>query len=121
MLNGARILVAEDEPLIAMELGQTIVDAGGVVAASARSQLEALAHAEHGEIDAAVLDIRLRDGSTFAVAALLAGRGIPFLFCTADTGDRTQFAAWPGVPVVAKPHVPAVIIDTLVRLIQNQG
>ena len=121
MLNGARILVAEDEPLIAMELGQTIVDAGGVVAASARSQHEALAHAEHGEIDAAVLDIRLRDGSTFAVATLLAGRGIPFLFCTADTEDHARFAAWPGVPVVAKPHVPAVIIDTLVHLLQNRS
>ena len=77
MLNGARILVVEDEPLIAMELAQTIEEAGGTVVASARTHLEALRFAETAECDAALLDVRLRDGTAFDAAAILAARGIP--------------------------------------------
>ena len=120
MLKGARILVAEDEPLIAMELTQTIEEAGGVVAGSVRSRQEALALAEEADVDAALLDVRLRDGTTFEVATKLAARGIPFLFCTADNEDRGQFTVWPGVPVIAKPAKPGVIVNTLSRLLQTQ-
>ncbi len=119
ILNGARILVAEDEPLIVMELTQMIEEAGGVVAGAAKSHQEALALAEHGDIDVALLDVRLRDGTTFAAALKLSARGIPFFFCTADNEDRSQFAQWPDVPVVSKPHQPAVVVETLSRLLQS--
>ena len=120
MLKGARILVAEDEPLIAMELAQTIEEAGGIIAATVRSQHEALILAEQTDFDAALLDVRLRDGTTFDVATKLAARGIPFLFCTADNEDRGQFNLWPDVPVIAKPHTPSVIVETLSRLLRNR-
>ena len=121
MLNGARILVAEDEPLIAMELAQTIEEAGGTLVASARTHLEALRFAEEAECDVALLDVRLRDGSAFEAAAILAARGIPFLFCTADSGDRSQFAPWPDAPIVAKPHHACVILDALSRLLPSRS
>ena len=121
MLNGARILVAEDEPLIAMELAQTIKEAGGTVVASARTHQEALRFAEQAQCDAALLDVRLRDGTAFGAAAILAARGIPFLFCTAVSDDRGQFALWPDAPIVAKPHNPRVILDALSRLLHSRS
>lgn len=92
ILGGSRILVVEDEALIAMELAQMIEEAGGIVAASVRSRHEALNLAEHAEFHAAVLDVRLPDGTAFDVASRLAAKGIPFLFCTADSEYRTQFS-----------------------------
>jgi CheY-like chemotaxis protein len=120
MLGGARILVVENEPLIAMEMVQTIEEAGGIVAAAVRSQHEALTLAEHADVHAALLDVRLPDGTAFGVASRLAARGIPFLFCTADSEDRAQFSDWPEVPVIIKPHGPEVIINALSRLLQNR-
>ncbi|MGQ0485326.1 MAG: response regulator [Hyphomicrobiales bacterium] len=117
-LGGMRILVVEDEPLIAMELTQTIEEAGGIVVASARSQHEALDHAEHGDFHAALLDVRLPDGSAFEVAARLAARGIPFLFCTADSAGHAKFAGWPDVPVITKPHSPETIVTALSGLLK---
>jgi CheY-like chemotaxis protein len=119
-LNGARILVAEDEPLIVMELTQMIEEAGGIVAGSARSREEAMLLADESNAHAALLDVRLRDGTTFDVAAKLAARGIPFLFCTADNEDRGQFHAWPDVPIIAKPHQAGLVVDTLSRLLHSR-
>jgi len=119
-LNGARILVAEDEPLIVMELAQMISEAGGIVAGSARTPQEALAFAQHEDFDVALLDVRLRDGTIFEAAAKLTARGIPFLFCTADNEDRGQFAQWPDAPVISKPHQTGVLVNTLSRLLQSR-
>ncbi len=116
LLGGVRILVVEDEPLIAMELAQTIEEAGGIVVASVRSQHEALDRAEQGDFHAALLDVRLPDGTAFDVAARLAARGIPFVFCTADNEGRAKFSDWPDAPVVTKPHSPEIIVDALSRL-----
>lgn len=80
--------MTEDEPLIAMELAQTIDEAGG---------------------------------TAFGAAAILAARKIPFLFCTADSGGRGQFAQWPDAPIVAKPHNPRVILDALSQLLQSRS
>jgi len=120
MLGGARILVVENEPVIAMEMAQTIEEAGGIVAASVRSRHEALTLAGHSDIDAALLDVRLDDGTAFDIASRLAARGIPFLFCTADSEDLAHFSDWPEVPVIIKPHRPEVIIDALSQLLQSR-
>ncbi len=121
MLGGARILVVENEPLIAMEMVQTIEEAGGIVAASVRSQHEALTLAEYADVHAALLDVRLSDGTAFDVASRLAARGIPFLFCTADSEDRARFSDWPEVPVVIRPHRPEVIINALSQLLRGRS
>ena len=68
-----------------------------------------------------MLDVRLPDGTAFDVASRLAAKGIPFLFCTADSEDRTQFSEWPNVPVIAKPHRPEAIINALCQLLQGRS
>lgn len=117
MLRDTRILVVENEPLIALELAITIAEANGVVTAMARSCQEALPIAQSEDIDVAILDVNLADGNCFPVAALLAERKIPFLFCTGDNIDTHQFAAWPDVPVIAKPYGEEMMIRGLLQLL----
>lgn len=72
------IIVIEDEPLIAMDLEQTLQNAGFRVETFV-SCADAMTWLANYSPTAAVLDIRLRDGSCADVAKLLEDRGIPFL------------------------------------------
>ncbi len=112
--------MVEDEPLIAMELSQTIEDQGGVVSA-VRSRQEALEIAMTNVFDAAILDVRLPDGTVFDVAAHLRAGGVPFVFCTADGEDPQLLSAWPGVTVVSKPHNSNIILSSLQKLLATRA
>ncbi len=82
-LSGCRILVVEDEYLIADDITRALVDAGAEVLGPVASAADAAKIiAEDGRIDAAILDINLRDGAVFPAADTLAERNIPFAFAT---------------------------------------
>src|SRR5688572_1513504 len=121
MLSHARILLVENEPLLALEFAQTVIEANGTITATARSREEALQLAISSEINVAVLDVKLPDGKSFAVAEILAERGIPFLFCTGDVADRQQFKDWPGVPVIGKPYKAETIVHEINSLLERHS
>ena len=77
---GRRVLVAEDEFVIALEVGEVLRRAGFEVVGPAATAGEAERLAAEEPLDAAVLDLELRDGTAVAAADALAGRGIPFVF-----------------------------------------
>ncbi len=77
-----KVLIVEDEPIIAMMLEEHLLDAGCEVAASAQNLKNALALAQTSELDLAILDMSLGGDSSFPVADVLARRGIPFLFAS---------------------------------------
>jgi len=80
-LNGCRILVAEDEFLLAAELCYTLRDIGATIAGPVASVDEAIALMDAGEaIHGAILDINLCGQKVFPVADALQSRGVPFLF-----------------------------------------
>jgi PAS domain S-box-containing protein len=83
-LAGRRVLLVEDELLVAMEMEEALRDLGCEVLGPAATVEEALrlALAEAGRIDAAVLDVNLAGRPSFPVADLLAGRGVPVVFAT---------------------------------------
>ncbi|WP_137179318.1 HWE histidine kinase domain-containing protein [Roseomonas sp. AR75] len=82
-LDGRRILVVEDEPLVAMDVEQTLRDLGAAVIGPAGTVAEALRLVEQaGMPDAAVLDVNLGGQAAFPVADLLVRRGVPVLFAT---------------------------------------
>ena len=120
MLSRARIFVAENEPLIALELSQTLEEANGLVVATARTLVEALEFAATGEFDVAILDVRLSDGNSFGVASVLTARAIPFLFCTGDASDLLGTGEWANVPVVPKPYKPDMIVTEVARLLNRR-
>ena len=121
MLDDLRILLLEDEPLIAMELAEIISAAGGTVAASIRTAQEALGFFDEANIDVAILDVHLRTGTSFEVAEALAELKIPFVFCTGGGQDQRHIAKWPDVPVIVKPYRAGVVVETLSKLIRNRN
>lgn len=89
ILSGRRILVVEDEYLIADDLRDALVAAGAEVVGPIATVADAIACVDAGTVlDAAVLDINLRGAMVYPVADGLAARGIPFLFATGyDAGS----------------------------------
>jgi DNA-binding response OmpR family regulator len=82
-LNGCKILVVEDECLIAEDLAALLRDAHAEVIGPAESLPQAMRLAADTElIDAAVLDINLRGVTVFPLADELTSRGIPIMFLT---------------------------------------
>jgi CheY-like chemotaxis protein len=88
MTSPQRILVVEDEPLIAMMLEDFLEVLGKDMAGQADNVGDALALVDGGGIDAAILDVNLRGGEkSWAIADALAQRGVPFVFATGGTQD----------------------------------
>ena len=82
-MNGCRILVVEDEYMIADDLVALLRDAHAEVIGPAASLPQAIRLAADTEvIDAAVLDIDLGGVTVFPLVDVLAGRGIPMMFLT---------------------------------------
>ncbi|TPG43732.1 response regulator [Sphingomonas koreensis] len=88
MTDARRILVVEDEPLIAMMLEDFLDVLGHQVAGAADNVADALATLDAGGVDAAILDVNLRGGETsWPIADALADRGIPYVLATGGSGD----------------------------------
>jgi CheY-like chemotaxis protein len=101
-LAGKRILVVEDEAIIAEMVSDMLLDLGACVIGPAFSMRKAVELAELGEIDGAVLDVNIRSERVDAVAAILRGRTVPIVFATGN-GDMIADLAG-GAPVLEKPY-----------------
>jgi CheY-like chemotaxis protein len=81
--QGARILIVEDEPFIALTLEDMLLELGFTVAGTVAHVPEALAFLEgENPIDAALLDVNIGSQKIDPVADLLAARACPFVFTT---------------------------------------
>jgi len=97
-----RVLLVEDEALVAMMIQETLKEFGFQVVGPVSTASEALAAARNSHFDAAVLDINLGDGLVYTVAEILGKRGVPFVFVTGYDADTVD-ARFSGVPVLQKP------------------
>src|SRR5260370_25162394 len=79
---GKRVFVVEDEIMIRMLLEGMLADLGHSVAAEAGDLSHALHLARQGQFDLAVLDVNLNGDSVTPVVAILAERGLPFIFAS---------------------------------------
>jgi len=118
-MEAKRVLVVEDDALISMAVETEVADAGHAVVGPFGSGREALAALRSGALpDAAVLDLRLRDGPCFALARALDEAGVPFLIYTGSTsldGPRQEFGAVPWIEKPAPTGRLAAALDTLLR------
>jgi DNA-binding response OmpR family regulator len=116
-LSGRSILVVEDEPLIALEVHKELGDAGASVIAAVELG-DALHLSKTAHIDAAVLDAELGPGDCSPVCAVLASRGVPFMFYT---GYRrtTPLDAWPKAPILLKPAVRGQLLACVESLLKR--
>lgn len=108
-----RLLIVEDEMMVAMLVEDMIRDSGWEVAGPALNLAQALELARNADIDGAVLDLNLGGNvSSLPIAAVLRERGIPFVFATGygSGGDTDGFK---DAPVVRKPFSSRQLIGTL--------
>ena len=103
-LAGLRLLVVEDEALVAMLIEDALLDLGCEVVGPAGTVRAALrfAAAARGELDGALLDVNLGGEKVYPVADVLAKAGVPFLFVS-GYGAAGLDAAHSGATVVKKP------------------
>jgi DNA-binding response OmpR family regulator len=103
-LENRRILVVEDDPIIALDHQSILEAAGATVVGPAREVSEAISFIEGSKVSAAVLDYRLQVGDTLPRARMLGERRIPFLFETSDPDSVARKC--PGAIILAKPFRP---------------
>jgi CheY-like chemotaxis protein len=101
-LGGVRVLVVEDESLIAMLIEDTLYDLDCTVVAVASNLQDALEKASSMDFDVAILDVNLNGSPAFPIAERLVRRQIPFIFST-GYGLSGVPEAFGTVPVLAKP------------------
>jgi PAS domain S-box-containing protein len=100
--NGPRVLVVEDEALVAMMIQECLAEFGYQVVGPISTATEAAAKAKDGQFEAAVLDINLGDGAVYPIADILAARGVPFVFVTGYEADSVD-SRFREVPILQKP------------------
>ena len=97
-----RILIVEDEMLVAMNIEAMLLDLGHEVAGLASRLEPALSLAREAAFDVAMLDVNLAGEASFPVADALRERGIPFLFAT-GYGINGIAEDYRTAPVLQKP------------------
>ena len=97
------ILVVEDEPLIAMMLEDFLESLGHSVSATCESVEDAMAQADKGGFDLAILDVNLKGENVWPVAERLRDKQIPFVIATGGHVDPPP-AEFANVPVIEKPY-----------------
>lgn len=113
MTTYPRILIVEDEPLIAMMLEDFLDILGRQVAGVADSVSTALPLVAAGGIDAAIVDVNLTGGEKcWPVADALAAAGIPFVVATGGGGDMIA-DGHKDRPILAKPFTMDAIEQAL--------
>ena len=100
--SGRRVLLVEDEALVAMMIQECLTESGHSVIGPISRAADALQAAKEIDYDAAILDINLGDGMAYPVADIVATRGVPFVFVTGYEADTID-DRFSNVPILQKP------------------
>ncbi len=113
---GKRILVVEDEMIVAMLIEDILMDNGAIVVGPAARVNKALDLLGSETVDAALLDVNLAGENTMPVAQELRRRGIPFAFATGygAAGVPEGFA---GQPLLQKPFQERDLQEVMTRVL----
>ena len=117
-LAGRRILVVEDDMLIAVFIEEVLHELGCIVVGPASKLDQALRLANDEVFDAAILDVTIRGGQAFPVAESLRSRGIPFVFAS-GYGDWALPASLQGQNRLTKPFTIEELQTTMQALCQG--
>jgi CheY-like chemotaxis protein len=110
-----RVLLVEDEAIIAILMEDLLDELGCEVVATAGQLDDAIDAARTGQFDLAFLDVNLRGVPVYPVAEVLRARAIPFAFVT-GYGSTGGDAAHPDAPILQKPFQSRDLADILRRL-----
>ena len=112
-----RVLVIEDDALIAMMLAEMLSDMGHRVCATAATPAEAIAAARQEDPDLLLSDVKLRNGSGIdAVEEILRSRPVPHMFMTGDTaGLKLRL---PDAVAIRKPFSAAALAKAIEKALE---
>jgi PAS domain S-box-containing protein len=116
-----RILVVEDEALVALQLQNDLEQHGCHVVGPARSLKHGLLLAAQERLDAAFVDISLGRDTSAAIADQLLARDIPFVFATGYSETAMLPEHLREIPKLSKPYGTKEICDALGRLIPQKS
>lgn len=111
-VEGTRVIIVEDEALLALDMEDQVTEAGCIVAGSAATIDQAMDLARTADFHVALLDMNLGGERIDPVARLIAARGMPVIFIT-GYGQRTLP---PGIaaPVLDKPCTMEKLLPLIV-------
>lgn len=118
-LSGKRVLIVEDEALIAFMVADMLTEAGATVIGPAVNIEQGLDLAANAAIDVATLDVNVRGERIDPVAEALDRRGVPYLLASGYTERPPNLR--PSVIILNKPYVESVLIGSLVSLLASGG
>ena len=111
-----RILIVEDEMMIAMYLEDLVTDEGHQPVGPAMRLEQAMNMARDEALDAALLDVNLGDAKSFPAAEILRERGVPLLFLT-GYGAGGLPDEWKDSPTLENPFEPHHLTGALKTLL----
>lgn len=112
---GRRVLIVEDESLVAMLLETILEDMGCTPVGPAATIEEGLRMVADGApVDAALLDVNVAGKQVFPIAQALRDRGVPFVFST-GYGESGLPDEWRGQSTLQKPFTEAAVRDALME------
>jgi CheY-like chemotaxis protein len=117
-LNGARVLIVEDDAIIAMMVEDMLVEFGCEIVGTAARLEAAVEKARSLSIDLAMLDVNLDGRDTFPVAEILVERGVPFVFATGYGAQVTE-GRFQHAPTLQKPYETQTLRRMLVRALDE--
>jgi CheY-like chemotaxis protein len=112
-LKGARILLAEDDAILAFDMLCALRSAGAEVVGPASTLADALPLAHGALLTCAVLDVNLRRQTVFPVAEVLKKRSIKIIFHTGHGEWEDLQRRWPQAEVLTKPAPVKLLVRTI--------
>jgi CheY-like chemotaxis protein len=111
-LEGLRILLVEDSPVVAPFTADILAELGCKVVGPAPNMAAARTLVEQGEFDAALMDIHIRGERVFPLCEILKTREVPFIL-TSGYADWTMPEKWKDRPRLLKPYKMQQVEDAL--------
>lgn len=119
-LSGLRVLIVEDEFLIAMDVEQTCLEQGAAEVTIMRTVEDVDRALEQGSrYDVAILDLTVSGVSTLELAGRLKASDIPFIFATGYPDNPQIAVAHPRALVVAKPFMGSALINAMQAILTD--
>jgi CheY-like chemotaxis protein len=111
---GNRIMIVEDEALVALALRESLDEMGFSVLGPFNRISEAMVALRNNRVDAAVLDVNLGGELIYPLADVLAADRVPFVFITGYGAEEIE-PRYAKVPILQKPIEPGALQSVLVR------
>ena len=117
MIQDRRVLVLEDEPVVAFLLEDMLREEGAAEVTIASRVAEAEAAIANGNFDLALLDVNVHGERSYPVARQLLAAGVPFLFAS-GYGDHEHPEVYKSVPTLTKPFTAAELRKAVAKVPQ---